>query len=32
MILAYVIYIIWYRANYLTKEATSKHGAGWHII
>jgi len=29
-ILAYVLYALWYRANYLTKRATKKHGAGWH--
>jgi hypothetical protein len=30
LILAYVLYVMFYRANYLTKESTPKHGAGWH--
>jgi hypothetical protein len=30
MILAFVVYTLWYRANYITKHATKKHGAGWH--
>jgi len=30
IILSYLAYTLWYRANYLTKESTSLHGAGWH--